>query len=75
MEDACKTTPGPKTLKEFLKSRNFWKPFLGVLVGGTAGFLYYHFVGCSTGSCFITSHSYSAILVGGLVGYLITNVL
>lgn len=73
MEDTCKTTPGPKTLKEFFKSRNFWKPFLGVLVGGTAGFLYYHFVGCSTGSCFITSHSYSTVIFGAILGYLITS--
>ena len=73
MEDTCKTTTGPKSLKEFLKSWNFWKPFLGVLVGGTAGFLYYHFVGCSTGSCFITSHSYSSIIFGGILGYLITS--
>jgi len=73
MEDTCKTTTGPKTLKEFFRSWNFWKPFLGVLVGGTAGFLYYHFVGCSTGSCFITSHSYSAVIFGAILGYLITS--
>ena len=73
MEDTCKTTPRPKTIKEFLKSRNFWKPFLGVLLGGTAGFLYYHFVGCSSGSCFITSHSYNTVIFGAISGYVITS--
>jgi hypothetical protein len=73
MEDNSKTTSKPKTAKEFFRSWNFWKPFLGVFVGGSAGFLYYHFVGCSTGSCFITSHSYCTVIFGGLSGYLITS--
>lgn len=73
MENNCKITVRPKSLKEFLRSWHFWRPFLGVLAGGTAGFLYYHFVGCSTGSCFITSHSYSTIIFGGLAGYFITS--
>jgi hypothetical protein len=73
MENTCNATPKPKNIKEFLRSWKFWKPFLGVLAGGLAGFLYYHFVGCSTGSCFITSHSYSTIIFGGLSGYLITS--
>ena len=73
MENACNATPKPKIMKEFLRSWKFWRPVLGVLVGGLAGFLYYHFVGCSTGSCFITSHSYSTIIFGGLSGYLITS--
>ena len=73
MENNCKITVRPKSLKEFLRSWYFWRPFLGVLAGGTAGFLYYQFVGCSTGSCFITSHSYSTIIFGGLAGYFITS--
>jgi len=73
MEENCKVSLRPKTFKEFLKSWSFWRPFLGVLAGGTAGFMYYHFIGCSTGSCFITSHSYSSIIFGGIFGYLITS--
>ena len=73
MEDICKVTSKPKNIKEFLRSWYFWRPFLGVLVGGIVGFLYYHFVGCSSGSCFITSHSYSTIIFGGLLGYFITS--
>jgi hypothetical protein len=73
MENNCKVTPKPKNIKEFLRSRYFWRPLLGALAGGTAGFLYYHFFGCLTGSCFITSHSYSTIIFGGLTGFLITS--
>ena len=73
MEDTCNTNIKLKNIKEFLKSWNFWRPYLGVLAGGIAGFLYYQFVGCSSGSCFITSHSYSTIIFGGLSGYLITS--
>lgn len=73
MENNCKTSTKPRSIKEFLRSRDFWKPFLGVVAGGIAGFLYYHFVGCSSGTCIITSHSYSTIIFGGLAGYLITS--
>jgi hypothetical protein len=73
MAQNCKVSTKPKTLKEFLRSWNFWRPFLGIFVGGTAGFLYYHFVGCSSGTCAITSHAYSSILFGGLSGFLITS--
>jgi hypothetical protein len=73
MENDCKVAAKPKNVKEFIKSRIFWRPFLGVLTGGLAGFLYYHFVGCSTGSCPITSHSYTIIPFGAVMGYLITS--
>jgi hypothetical protein len=65
----------PGRIKGFLKSRNFWRPFLGILIGGIAGFFYYYFIGCKTGSCPITSHSYSTVIVGGIMGYLITGIL
>jgi hypothetical protein len=73
MEENCKVSTKPKTLKELLRSWNFWRPFLGILVGATVGFLYYHFVGCSSGTCAITSHSYSSMLFGGLLGFLIAS--
>jgi hypothetical protein len=34
-----------------------------------AGFLYWRFIGCSGGSCPITSHWYSSAFVGALLGY------
>lgn len=73
MEETCNLTPKPKTVKEFFTSRYFWKPFIAVAIGSTAGFLYYYFVGCSTGSCAITSNPYMSILAGGFLGWFAVN--
>jgi len=69
MEETCKAEIKPKTVKEFLKSSNFLKPALGVVIGGILGFLYYSFVGCSSGSCAITSNPYLSIMFGGFFGF------
>jgi hypothetical protein len=39
-----------------------------------AGFLYYYFVGCPSGTCPITSHPLSSVMVGGIMGYLVTGI-
>jgi len=44
---------------------------IGILVGGVAGFLYYHFVGCTSGNCPITSNPYITVVYGALLGYLL----
>jgi hypothetical protein len=68
MENNCEIKPRPKTVKEFFTSWYFWKPFLGIAIGGLAGFLYYYFVGCTSGSCGITSNPYMSVLWGSLLG-------
>ena len=73
MEKTCETKKKPKTLKEFFGSSFFWKPFSGVVIGGIAGFLYYHFVGCSSGSCAITGNPYLSTLMGGFMGFFMVN--
>ncbi|MEI6677054.1 MAG: hypothetical protein WCL21_00520 [Mariniphaga sp.] len=73
MENNCEVKSTPSSAKEFFKSGNFWKPFLGVTLGGLAGFSYYYFVGCSSGSCAITSSPYMSTLWGGLMGYFVVN--
>jgi hypothetical protein len=47
---------------------------LGGLLGGIAGYLYYHFVGCSTGRCPITSSPYMSTGWGLLMGGLFLNI-
>lgn len=42
--------------------------FFGVMFGGAAGFAYYKFVGCSTGSCPLTSNPWITTLYGMAVG-------
>ena len=73
MEDTCKATSKPKNIKEFLRSWNFWRPLLGMLTGGIAGFLYYHFIGCTSGTCAITGNPYSSILFGSFFGFFLTS--
>jgi len=72
-KETCETGNRPKNLKEMMRSSWFWKPALSVLIGGTAGFLYYYFIGCSSGSCAITSNPVSSIIFGGLLGLFIAN--
>jgi len=46
---------------------------LGVLAGFVIGYLYYHFVGCNSGTCAITSKPLNSTLYGGLMGGLLLN--
>ena len=73
MDQNCNSTPKPKSTKEFFKSWYFWKPFLGVTIGGLGGFLFFYFVGCKSGSCAITSNPVSSILMGSFLGFFITS--
>ena len=73
MENNCEVKDSPSAVKDFFKSGKFWKPFLGIVIGGLAGFLYYYFVGCSSGTCAITSNPYMSILYGGLLGLFLVN--
>ena len=43
----------------------------GIILGGIGGFAYYHFVGCASGTCPITSNPYISTLYGSLMGYLL----
>jgi len=58
-------------MKEFLK-KNILK-ITGALVGGAGGFAYYYFVGCTSGSCPITSNPYISIVWGAVMGYLLLD--
>lgn len=73
MENNCEVKPRPRTIKELFRSWSFWKPFLAIVIGGIAGFLYYHFVGCTSGTCAITSNPYMSIMMGGFMGYFVVN--
>ena len=43
---------------------------VGVLLGGILGYAYYHFIGCNTGQCAITSKPFNSTAYGMLMGYL-----
>ena len=46
---------------------------LGVIVGAVLGYAYYHFIGCSSGTCAITSKPINSTLYGAVVGGLLFN--
>jgi xanthine/uracil permease len=56
-------------MKEFIK-KNILK-IIGIAVGAIGGYAYYHFVGCASGQCPITSNPYISILYGATMGYLL----
>jgi uncharacterized membrane protein len=43
---------------------------LGTLFGALIGYLYYHFVGCASGTCAITSSPINSAAYGALMGSL-----
>ncbi|MEI6508281.1 MAG: DUF6132 family protein [Bacteroidota bacterium] len=44
---------------------------LGITAGMVAGFSYWYFVGCASGTCPITSSPIISSLYGGMMGWLI----
>jgi hypothetical protein len=46
---------------------------IGIAIGGLAGYLYYYFVGCASGTCAITSSPLNSTLYGILMGALLFN--
>ena len=49
-----------------------WK-LVGVLVGAMAGFAYWYFIGCNSGTCPIQANWHTSTLYGGLVGFVLPN--
>lgn len=46
---------------------------IGIIAGAIVGYLYYHFVGCASGSCAITSKPINSTLYGSVMGGLFVN--
>lgn len=47
---------------------------IGIAIGLVAGYAYYHFVGCASGTCAITSKPLNSTLYGGMMGGLLFNI-
>ncbi len=47
---------------------------IGLVVGAIGGYLYYHFIGCESGSCAITSKPFNSTVYGALLGGLTINI-
>ena len=59
-------------MKNFLLKYK-WR-IAGTIVGGLAGFLYWFYIGCNSGTCPIQSSWHISSLYGGLMGYLLSNI-
>lgn len=46
---------------------------MGVILGAMSGYLYWKFVGCSSGTCTITSRPLNSTLYGAVMGGLLLN--
>ncbi len=55
-------------IKEFIKKHIL--KIVGTVVGMIAGYLYYYYIGCRSGTCPITSNPYISIIYGAVLGYL-----
>lgn len=53
--------------------KNYRWIIIGVIAGGIGGYLYYHFVGCASGTCAITSKPFNSTIYGMLMGGLFFN--
>lgn len=58
---------------KFFHSWRFWRPFLSIAIGALAGYLYYHFVGCASGQCGITSDPAMSTIWGAMLGFFLVN--
>jgi len=47
---------------------------IGAVLGAIGGYLYWKFVGCSSGTCMITSKPVNSTLYGALLGALLLNI-
>ena len=44
---------------------------VGLVLGAGGGYLYYRFVGCTSGACLISSNLFLSIIYGGVIGLLL----
>lgn len=47
---------------------------IGALVGAVAGYAYWHYVGCASGTCAITSRPLNSTLYGAVMGALLFGI-
>jgi len=59
-------------MKKFINDNQLY--LIGALVGGLAGFFYWKMIGCSTGTCMITSSPIRSTLYFGLMGALFLGI-
>jgi tetrahydromethanopterin S-methyltransferase subunit G len=54
--------------------KKYKRDLIGITLGAVAGFLYWKFVGCSSGTCMITSKPINSTLYGAVMGFLVAGI-
>jgi Family of unknown function (DUF6132) len=54
--------------------KKYQRNLIGIILGAIAGFLYWNYVGCASGTCAITSKPLNSTLYGALMGYLAAGI-
>ncbi len=57
-------------MKKFLKN-NLW--IAGAILGAAGGYFYWKYVGCSSGTCVITSRPVNSVIYFGILGGLLLS--
>jgi uncharacterized protein YcfJ len=58
-------------MMEFIKKHKL--TIAGLALGALGGFLYWHQIGCHSGTCAITSSPVNSTLYGTVMGFLVAN--
>jgi hypothetical protein len=53
--------------------RKYFMTIIGVFAGAVAGYAYYYWIGCNSGSCPITSRPLNSTVYGAIMGGLLLN--
>lgn len=53
-------------MKNYLRKKSL--AIIGLLIGSMAGYLYWKFIGCNSGTCAITSSPLNSSIYGALMG-------
>lgn len=75
MENFENNEPQKKYFSEQIKNAFKVRHFVGLAIGGIAGFLYYYYVGCQSGTCALKSNPFYNVILGLLFGYLIADMI
>ena len=59
-------------IKKFLQKNIL--PIAGVVIGTISGYLYWRYIGCTSGTCYIQSNPLRMTLYGALSGGLVLNI-
>ena len=54
--------------------QKYKRDLIGITLGAVAGFLYWKFIGCSSGTCMITSKPFNSSLYGAVMGFLVAGI-